>query len=157
MGMTAVLIPLATLDLQRIKRDPDAIAALLEREEGVSLDKMWHALHFMLTGRVDAADPPLGDAILGGTETGDDLGLGPARVLTPEQVRAVDQELAHVTRHDLRDRFRPILFADRDLYPQMWDQPREELLALLTAAFDALVDCYRAAAARGDGMLLTLR
>ena len=58
-------------------------------EDGLNLEKSWHVLHYLLTGKAEEAPGPLGNAILGGTEIGGDLGYGPARFLTPQQVREV--------------------------------------------------------------------
>jgi len=45
----------------------------------VSLDKAWHGLHYLLCGALEPAPGPLGQAVFGGTEIGEDQGYGPAR------------------------------------------------------------------------------
>ena len=45
----------------------------------VSLDKAWHGLHYLLCGALEPAPGPLGQAVFGGTEIGEDPGYGPAR------------------------------------------------------------------------------
>lgn len=35
-------------------------------EEWLTLEKSWHALHYLLNGTVDKAAPPLGNTIMGG-------------------------------------------------------------------------------------------
>src|ERR1700747_2641949 len=61
------------------------------------LHKSWHCLHYLFTGKSwDRGDPPLGDAIMGGTELPDRqrvMGYGPARYLSPAEVRAVAEAL----------------------------------------------------------------
>ena len=73
--------------------------------EGLRREKSWHSLHYLLTGEVEAAAPPLGNTILGGKEIGEDVGYGPARFLTPQQVKEVALALAAVTPEDLAGRF----------------------------------------------------
>jgi Domain of unknown function (DUF1877) len=74
-------------------------------ENGLNLEKSWHVLHYLLTGETEEAQPPLGNAILGGKEIGDDLGYGPARFLTPQQVQEVASALASMKKEDLASRF----------------------------------------------------
>lgn len=93
---------------------------------------------------------------MGGTEFGEDQGYGPARVLTPEQVRATATGLASLTRDEMRARFRPAELTAHGIYPMVWDEDEEELFEELMMYFDSMVACYRNAAARGDAMLLTL-
>lgn len=62
------------------------LAAFLPTERPLDLDKSWHILHYVLTGRTgfEGADGP-GEALLGGENIGPDLfGYGPARVLDVE-------------------------------------------------------------------------
>jgi len=63
----------------------------------VNLQKSWHCLHFLLTGRAEGPDgTPLGDAILGGAEIGGeetDTGYGPPRALSANRVKSVAEAL----------------------------------------------------------------
>jgi hypothetical protein len=54
-------------------------------EDGLNLEKSWHVLHYLLTGKAEKAPPPVGNAVLGGQDIGGDRGYGPARFLTPQQ------------------------------------------------------------------------
>ncbi len=67
--------------------DPDLFEVLLDddpSDEFLDLDKAWHGLHWLLTGTADDTDTPAGQAILGGTEIGEDKGYGPSRLLRPD-------------------------------------------------------------------------
>src|SRR5262249_38852831 len=55
----------------------------------VSIDKAWHGLHYLLCGAPEPAPGPLGQAVFGGTEIGEDQGYGPARYFTPAQVAEI--------------------------------------------------------------------
>src|SRR5262249_47562522 len=50
--------------------------------QSVSIDKAWHGLHYLLCGAPEPAPGPLGQAVFGGTEIGEDQGYGPARYFT---------------------------------------------------------------------------
>ena len=74
-------------------------------EDGLSLEKSWHALHYLLTGTTEAGAPPLGNAILGGEEIGEERDYGRVRFLTPQQVRDVAVALGSLSKEDLVARF----------------------------------------------------
>ena len=59
----------------------------------MSLEKMWLALHHLLTGEFRAVASPLSRAILGGKEIGEDVGDGPARYLWADEVREISSAL----------------------------------------------------------------
>ncbi len=127
--------------LSKIMRTPGAYTRMLaDDERGLRLDKYWHDLHYLLTGKDGDAAPPLGNAVRGGTPIGDDLGYGPARFLTPEQVREVAAALQEVSKDELT--IRPGF---------------EEFLEDTLYYFDKLVEYYKEAAERGNAMLLYIR
>lgn len=118
----------------------------------LNLDKSWHGIHFLLTGRIDEAPPPLGNAILGGTEIGEDLGYGPARYLTPDQVREVGQALAGITSDDFARRFDPQKIRQAGVYALENDATADYCVQY----FEKMVAYYRDAAYQGNAMLLYL-
>lgn len=119
-------------------------------EEGLSLEKSWHVLHYLLTEKVEEAPPPLGNAILGGKEIGDDLGYGPARFLTPQQVREVAMALAAISKDELAVRFDLKAMIAANIYPVR----DESELELARYYFNHLSRYYSDAAASGNAMLL---
>jgi hypothetical protein len=119
-------------------------------EEGLRLEKSWHSLHYLLTGSAGAAAPPLGNAVLGGTPIGGDLGYGPARVLDSEQVREVASALAGLSMDDLARRFDLRAMSAAKVYAC----DDEDELELAQHYFEHLVRYYADAAARGNAMLL---
>jgi hypothetical protein len=74
-------------------------------EEGLTLEKSWHCLHYLLTGTAWETDNVLGKAILGGAEIEPDMGYGPARYLEPNEVKKVAKALKKVSKKDLVSRF----------------------------------------------------
>ena len=119
-------------------------------EDGLNLEKSWHVLHYLLTGKAEEAPPPLGDAILGGQEIGDDLGYGAARFLTPQQVREVAAALTSISKVDLSDRFDLKAMMAANIYPARDSSE----LALAQGYFEQLSHYYAEAATSGNAMLL---
>jgi|SRR5579883_1559418 len=156
MSMIGLLVPIAPLELQRLKRAPSSISEHFDRPDVTNLQKMWQALHFLLSGRAWDGSPPLGNAVLGGAPIGPDRGYGPARYLTPDEVQAVDAALQKMSHAELRRRFQPSALANNDIYPMVWDEPEEDLFDELRHYFDRLVACYGEAARNGNAMLLCL-
>jgi|SRR5215467_903930 len=117
----------------------------------LGLHKSWHCLHFLLTGRSwDAAEPPLGNAITGGTELPDRgkvMGYGPARYLTPKQVGEVAAALAGFPAEERATAFDPEVADQQKVYVPHHD--KEELLYY----FGLLRDFYQDAAANGSVVL----
>jgi hypothetical protein len=121
-------------------------------EDGLSLEKSWHSLHYLLTGTAWESESVLGKAILGGKEIGPDVGYGPARYLEPPQVREIAKELKKLSKEDLTRHFdlkamlAAKIYACRD----------EGELELAQHYFAQVVEYYDEAAKRGDAMLLYL-
>jgi len=73
-----------------------------------SMEKDWHILHYILNGTAEGGGGPLAYVVLGGTELPDREGImsyGPARYLTPEQVKAAASALAAADSAALAKRF----------------------------------------------------
>ncbi len=89
----------------------------------VDLDKAWHGLHYLLTGTDWAGEEPLNFLASGGTVAGDiDVGYGPARVLTSDEVQMLWTALQPITRQTLAARFNPTEMISLGIYPEIWDR-----------------------------------
>jgi hypothetical protein len=153
MSMIGALRPLSASELEELRTDPSGTGRFLGDGRETSLGKMWQAVHYLLAGTSDLAEPPLGIAVYGGAEVGPDLGYGPARVLAPAQVAAVADALEDLTDEDLRRRFVPADLERDGVYPPVWDEPEDRLFDEIMECLADLRACYREAAAAGDGML----
>jgi Domain of unknown function (DUF1877) len=71
-----------------------------QRDGSLRLEKSWHVLHYALSGSDEAGTTPLAQALLGGREIGEEVGYGPARILT-QQVQEISTALAFV---DIQER-----------------------------------------------------
>lgn len=122
-----------------------------------SLYKEWHLLHFALTGKVDAAPGPAGDAILGGEEVGPDLGYGPARLLTPGAVAAVAACLGPLGAAGLVARL-DLTAIPEEVYGADFvaEEDPDDMHETLLEAAELLVAFYQEAAAKGAAALVWL-
>jgi hypothetical protein len=144
----------------RIAEAGERIAALGPIEHALSLEKSWHMLHFLLTGRVDPSGIP-GDLLLTGEALGEDLGYGPARLhsntTTREFSRFIEtQDLAALqARVDLEDMSERVVYAmpegagPRGVY-------EDELRNEATRYFLLLRDYVCKMSEKGNGLLVWL-
>lgn len=93
----------------------------LSDDDTTDVDKAWHALHFLLTGSEGDADFPQGFLASCGEEVGDiDVGYGPVRSFSSEQVKGISQFLNSLDKSELRCRFDPAKFKQKNIYPDIW-------------------------------------
>jgi hypothetical protein len=161
MSMIGNFVALEPSKLAALIEDPTTVEPFLypDDDEGVppnhlDVDKAWHAIHFTLNQRTWDGDGPLGLAVLGGQELGEDVGYGPARFLTPEEVQQVASAITAVTPEAFRAQFNPKALDEAEIYPQIWERDGDEGLDYVLHYFSELQSFYRQAAERGDGALL---
>jgi hypothetical protein len=138
---------LKELESEMVKRPSAGVKA-----EGLSLEKSWHSLHYLLTGSAGETNLTLGKTILGGKELGPDIGYGPARFLEPPEVKEVATALKEVSEVELEKRFDlPAMLA-----ANVYACRDESELKLAQHYFAQVVRYYSEAAHRGRAMLLYL-
>ena len=125
------------------------------------LTNSWMAVHYLLTGEVtdpsqSTTPPPLVYVVMGGTPISDeDVGYGPPRYLTPEQVKEAADALSDLAPEDLRGRFDVAAYNAADGYPMMrptgWEP--EDVEPLLEEYAD-LRQFFKETAEQGDALLL---
>ncbi|MEO0423016.1 MAG: YfbM family protein [Pseudomonadota bacterium] len=148
-------------ELEMIKSDADAVEELLFPEdvddpfEGQhGLDKSWHSLHYLLTGSAEPDGTPAGDAILGGTPVGGDLGYGPARLIDHQQVLRVAAALQEADLAAAYANLDRAAASAAKLYCGFeFSQDEQEYLR---GYFDTLLEVYSTAAADGTAVLAYL-
>jgi hypothetical protein len=125
------------------------VARAVMASEGLSLDKAWSGLGFLLGGL--CSEDPMGGQALHGV----DSGYGPPELLVPEEVKACALELAGIDEPQLREAYDPSAMARENVYPNIWDRAgeRERNLVWLLEAFRRVRDFYQDAARRGHGVL----
>jgi hypothetical protein len=122
--------------------------AVKGKGDDFSLDKAWHGVHYLLCGQAQPDSTPLGQAVLGGTEIGDDdFGYGPARCFSVKQVGEIARELGRPGLEDaIKARFDPTKMNRAEIYPHGWDTAGA--FNWLLEEFHHLRDFYAAAGAR---------
>ena len=120
--------------------------------EHLGLGKAWHGLHFLLSGSADPNPTPLGQAVLGGKEIGEDTGYGRPRYLDAAAVSDIAKALAAVDSSALRRSYDADSMNEADLYPDDWNEPGT--VDWLMQELDRLREFYGGAASRGNAALL---
>lgn len=72
----------------------------------LNLGQAWHALHFALTGSTSPEATPLGRALIGGIEHGEQVGYGPLQYLDAANVAETAEALYRLEGEDLPQRLR---------------------------------------------------
>jgi hypothetical protein len=89
----------------------------------ISIDKAWHGVHYLLCGQVEPGATISSQAVIGGTEVGEDLGYGPARYFEVDKVREIANELARASLEaEMIARFDPVKMTTLGVYPGGWKQ-----------------------------------
>jgi Domain of unknown function (DUF1877) len=164
MGMAGCFAAIDPDTQRKIRNDPSLMEGFLypdggdgEPEHSVDVDKAWHGIHFMLTGKAHGGEGPLALAIMGGDEIGEEMGYGPARFLEPKQVQEVAAALEKLTIEEFEKGFRPAEMTAADIYPEViWERDGKDALNYVLENFQQMVVFYRDTAARGDGAVLWL-
>jgi hypothetical protein len=159
MAMIANLRPATDSDIERLLANPAEITRYLygsgaDSCERLELQKAWHAIHYTLNGSRLGGDAPLNFLVSEGTPVGEiDVGYGPARIFTSEQVRRLASELILIAPEEVRRRVDLQRFDAEGIYPGNWQ----------SNGYDAnyVVDNYRnmrdlvaRAASQGLGLIL---
>lgn len=95
----------------------------------ISLDKAWHGVHYLVCGKVEPGTDLASQAVMGGTEIGDDLGYGPARYFEADEVAAIARELSRPNLEaEMSARFDPARMANLGIYPGGFDAADKQWL-----------------------------
>ena len=164
MGMIGNFAAVTPRQLQSLIEEPSQTVDFLYSKDAedkptgrLDIDKAWQGIHFLLTGEPYSNESFLAKAIFGGEEVGDDLGFGPARYLTPEEVNEVATALRDVSREDLVERYIPRAFEEANIYPAgIWESEGSVALDYLLSNYESMVAFYALVAERGDAMLLSI-
>src|SRR4051794_3705240 len=90
----------------------------------VNLEKAWHGIHFLLTASAMEGSWPFGFLLYGGEAVGADEAT---RRLSPASVREVNTALSSISDTELWGRFDADRMTAEGVYPNIWDEPEEEL------------------------------
>lgn len=129
-----------------------------KKRDQLSLEKAWHGVHYLLAGTVEPGTELRSQAVLGGTELGDDpegfSGYGPARYFRAAQVRELSEELRRPeVESEAAARYDPAKMERLHIYPGWSDEEDQEWVM---DAFRRLRDFYASAASNGHGIVTCL-
>ncbi len=161
MGMICKLFIVPATAARQVLDDPAKVHELLESlmgsGAGLSLEKSWHGLHFVLTGTAWEGVSPLSFLATGGATVGDeDIGYGPARILDPDGVAELDKALGAISDAEFARRFIPAALSKAEIYPEIWDDPLESLLAEYKSYFQEMKEHVHRAAQTGQALLVAI-
>jgi len=156
--MIGNFLRLSSDELAALIADPSSVEDFIypddeERENNIDVDKAWHGIHYLLAGDAWAGEPPLANVVLGGTEIGDDVGYGPARYLTVDEVQAAADALKDIPPEKFRARYVASELSKNRIYPEIWDDADEDAIGYLTTWYETLREYYIDAATQGHAML----
>ena len=156
--MIGNFLQLSSADLATLITDPSSVEAFIypedeKHENNLDVDKAWHGIHYLLAGDTWGGEPPLANVVLGGTEIGDDVGYGPARYLTVDEVQAAADALKDITPAKFSTRYVASDLSKNEIYPDIWDDADDDSVGYLTTWYETLRDYYIDAAAKGHAMI----
>ena len=159
-GVFGFLLRFTPIKVQRTEEAPPSDNPLWPDPapgEDLDLDKAWHGLHFLLTGKADGGPEPACYLNSGGEDLGDDDDVQ-ARLLRPDQVRALAAHLAALDTDELMKRFDPARMMKLRIYPEIWDRPEETDAprGFLLGAFTELREFVGGAASDGDAIVVCI-
>jgi hypothetical protein len=125
--------------------------------EEFDTDKAWHGIHFLLTGKPWEGQPPLNFMVAGGREIGKiDVGYGPARCFTSQEVASVYEALEPITTDALKLKCDREAFRKNDIYPNIWDEPDDECFGYVLSYFEDLKAFMNRTRDSGKGLIVYL-
>lgn len=162
MGMIANYQSVTDMELEEITCLED-VEELQENEdvEICDIDKMWDALHFLLTGK--AASEPIEDdliseAILGqfslSEEDMEDFITG----ISSARVQEIANALQEIDFDVYMDKFDMQTFAKNEIYPDIWEYDDEEAMIRdeLKSSFEVLKEFYEQMAEQESAVLVSI-
>lgn len=163
MGMCACYMEISEEKLQKLLDSDDLledIEALSEEEDNneIDIDKMWDALHFLLTG-VSAIEPieddPRSEFIVGEIVADEEDFIA---YTTPQRVKEIAGIVNEKNFDDYLEQFDMQKCKEADLYPDIWDydDEKEEIMEELSDYFETLKKFYRAVAEHGNAVLVSI-
>jgi hypothetical protein len=146
-------------DIARLLANPAEITRFLygsgaDKCERLVLDKAWHAIHYVLNGSRLGGDEPLNFLASEGTPVGEvDVGYGPARVLSSQQVRQLAAALILIDPAE-RGRHVDLQRLDQEsIYPGRWGRNGYDA-EYVVATYRQLREFVTRAAQQGNGLIL---
>lgn len=126
-----------------------------ENPKFVDIDKTWDGIIFLLTGQsLDTAEHHLTRILFSGQliDEEQDLGLGPAHYLTPEEVVELNNEISKITVEDLKKKFNPEKMNALEIYPSIWNEG-DDAFEYLMEGFSSVQQIFAEAAKNNEAII----
>lgn len=145
--MTIAMRPVTQAELQALFSSGSLPESWwLDSQDGVvELYKSWDTIRAVLSTHSAAAE----EAVVGGSFFGEDMGYGPPRAMSPEEVSTVAAALQQISANDFRGRYAETDFTD--VYCHYQPEHIDELVDLY---FMPMREAYLSAALTGSSMVL---
>ena len=165
MGMIANYQESTNQELENLKGSTDFVDAVegLQETREIDLydiDKMWDALHFLLTGK-SACEPiendPISEAIVGQFNiSGEDIEEFVSGT-SAQRVKDIAKALQELDFSVYAEKFNMRSFAEHDIYPNIWSYDEaEEILDEMRGCFEDLKQFYLRMAEKGAAVLVSI-
>ncbi|MBW1803052.1 MAG: YfbM family protein [Deltaproteobacteria bacterium] len=160
MGIEFSMWQIAPDELARLLTSEDAVDDFMEsrfpetydedyEDDGLSLEKIWHLLHYLITGDAENEEYPLAYAIMVGYllhKSWNNLIYLPS-----DEVREVSDAISSLSEDDFYMKYKPESVSELDIYkyPSVHKEDVDDALEY----FRKLKDYYQDAANKGNAML----
>ena len=170
MGLELTIWQIAPEYLEKLLSSEDAIDEFMEfqfpdsdapedfnkdenpaEDDGLDLEKIWHFLHYLITGTECGGDYPLGYAIMTGHPFHEDS--SDLTWLAPEEVKDIADALDNLSEEDLLNKCKQEKGSKRNIYKYSNDFDKEDVKQAIPY-FHKLRNYYQVAARKGNAMLV---
>jgi len=149
MGMRGNFIRIGEKTIQEIQQGVLSVWDLLydenkkiDTDNVLNIDKAWHAIHFILTGRQwgSTDDEPLSKIIGSESPVNDkDMGYGPAMLITDKEIHDINNALKIISQDWFRAKFSISDMQKNEIYPIMNDEDEDEFFDYVYSYFKEVI------------------
>jgi len=145
-------------EIEALLAEPGTLHRVLGADPArkVSLEKAWHALHFLLTGSASGGTGPEAFLLAGGEPFGEQGGYGPPRLLRPDAVHALSACLSAISDDQLWGRYDAARMTDEYIYPCIWDENEADLRKEYLGYYHKLKALVGRASQANDALVLVM-
>jgi len=158
MGMRGYYFTLDDNLVQQIAAGDIALKSLkIDNYPGLSIDRAWEAIHYLLCGVISDGEPPLGYVVPLTSDKGIDFGSFGAFSLRSEQVAEALQAMSQLDEAQLRLRYDFPAMLREEVYPLelgiVSEEDADEFFAYILQHFNEIRRFFSQAAADGKGLI----
>jgi hypothetical protein len=120
------------------------------------VDKAWQGIHYLLTGSDWEGSGPLAFMLHGGAEIAEEMGYGNPHGFTSAEVKEIAKALEPISSEALFERASQEDFQKKSIYPEIWDEPKEDCIGYVTTYFGELKKFIRETADTNSALIVYL-